>query len=131
MSPTRFPYQGSGQFAPTNQQNKLDPDAMPSVIQVILEDKVKYETNNNVIFTTTIPGTVPPLVTTIMENENQVVEDGGSARPIFMRPTIYQVPITEDNLKTSDIPFGIVMKPFDDLEVEGKIVSKIAGILFV
>ena len=125
VSPNRFPYPSgghAGQFGSANQQNKLDPEAMPSVVQVILEDKSKYETNNNVIFTTAIPATVPPLVTTIMENDNQTVEDGGSARPLFIRPTIYQVPVAEDNLKTSDIPFGIVMKPFDELEVEGKIV---------
>lgn len=91
-------------------------------MQVILEDKNKFDSSNNVLFTTTVPATVPPLVTTIMENDLQVVEDGGTARPNFLRPTIYQVPTTEDQLKTSDIPLGLVIKPFDDQEVEGKIV---------
>ena len=96
---------------------------MPSVVQVILEDKTKFESNSNVLFTTTVPATVPPLVTTIMENDLQVVEDGGTARPNFLRPTIYQVPVTEDHLKTTDIPLGLVIKPFDEQEVDGKIVS--------
>ena len=117
--PTNF----GGQYESTNQQNRLDPEGMPSVVQVILEDKTKFESSNNVLFTTTVPATVPPLVTTIMENDIQVVEDGGSARPNFLRPTIYQLPINEDNLKASDIPFGLVIKPFDDQEVEGKIVT--------
>lgn len=93
------------------------------MVQVILEDKTKFESNSNVLFTTTVPSTVPPLVTTIMENDLQVVEDGGTARPNFLRPTIYQVPVTEDHLKTTDIPLGLAIKPFDEQEVEGKIVS--------
>ncbi|OTF83890.1 transport Sec24C-like protein, partial [Euroglyphus maynei] len=106
---------------PQQAQNKLDPDAMPSVVQVILEDKVKYETNSPVLFTTTIPAAVPPLVTTVLENENQIIQDGGCASPLFVRPTIYQVPISEDIIKTTDIPFGVLIKPFDDQEVDRKI----------
>lgn len=110
-----------GPYQAANQQNRLDPEGMPSVVQVILEDKTKFESNSNVLFTTTVPATVPPLVTTIMENDLQVVEDGGTARPNFLRPTIYQVPVTEDHLKTTDIPLGLVIKPFDEQEVDGKI----------
>ncbi|KAF7491575.1 Protein transport protein Sec24D [Sarcoptes scabiei] len=114
---------GSGQFSPMaqQQQNKLDPEAMPSVVQVLNEDKSKFESNNNVLFCTSIPAAIPPQVTTILDNENQIIQDGGSASPIFLRPTIYQVPVNEDNLKISDIPFGTVIKPFDDQEVERKI----------
>ena len=121
-SSTPGPSNFGGQFQGGNQQNRLDPEGMPSVVQVILEDKTKFESNNNVLFTTAVPVSVPPLVTTVMENDIQVVEDGGCARPNFLRPTIYQVPVTEDSLKTSDIPLGLVIKPFDDQEVEGKIV---------
>lgn len=117
MSPNTSPFNQQPQQA----QNKLDPDAMPSVVQVILEDKVKYETNSPVLFTTTVPASVPPLVTTIMENENQIIQDGGCASPLFMRPTIYQVPISDDIIKTTDIPFGVLIKPFDDQEVDRKI----------
>lgn len=106
------------------QQNKLDPEAMPSAVQVILEDKGKHElSSNNILFTTYIPATVPPLVTTIMENDEQVIQDGGTARPTFLRPTIYQVPVTEETLKTCDIPLAMMVKPFDDQEVDGRIVS--------
>ena len=37
-----------------------------------------------------------------------------------MRSTIYQVPTTRDILDTSGIEFAVVMKPFDDGEVEGR-----------
>lgn len=114
---------GGGYGGPAPQQQKLDPEAMPSVVQVILEDKAKYESNNNILFMTTIPASVPPLITTINQYENQIIQDCGCASPNFVRPTLYQLPVTEDNLKTSDIPFGIVIKPFDDQEVDRKIVN--------
>ncbi|KAH9526477.1 Protein transport protein Sec24C [Dermatophagoides farinae] len=117
MNPSQSPFNQQPQQA----QNKLDPDAMPSVVQVILEDKTKYETNSPVLFTTAIPASVPPLVTTVMENGNQIIQDGGCASPLFVRPTIYQVPISEDIIKTTDIPFGMLIKPFDEQEVDRKI----------
>ena len=101
----------------------VDPEGMPSVVEVCSGDKTKWETQSNVLFTTSVPAVVPPLVTTISENDSQLIQDGGSARPYFLRPSIYQVPTSEDILKQVDIPFGMIIKPFDELEVEGKIVS--------
>jgi protein transport protein SEC24 len=113
---------GSNQLNAQQTQQRLDPEAMPSVVQVIEEDKSKYDNNDNVLFTTSIPASVPPLVTTIAQNEYSVTNDGGCARPNHLRSTLYQVPVSEDTLKTTNIPLAIVVQPFDDSEVEGKIV---------
>ena len=104
-------------------QQRLDPDHMPSVVQVIEEDKLKYEKHDDVLFTTSIPASVPPLVTTIYNYNNLLINDGGCARPNFLRSTLYQIPINEDTLKTTQIPLGIIVQPFDESEVERKIVK--------
>lgn len=109
-------YYGGGQQM-QQQPQRLDPDAMPSVVQVIQDDMEKHSRPDNVIFATTIPANVPPLVTTI--KPESVVHDGGSARPQHVTCTMYQVPVTEDLLKASSIPLGIVVKPFDESEVDG------------
>lgn len=103
---------------------------MPSAVQVILEDRSKYESNSNILFTTSVPATVPPLVTTVLENASRTIEDGGCARPNFLRPTIYQVPVSEDNLKTSDIPLSMVVNPFDADELEGRVVCLLECFFF-
>lgn len=122
--PTGPPQPGFTQPGYSQQsQQRLDLEAMPSVVQVIDEDKAKYENNDNVLFTTSIPCSVPPLVTTFGEYENSITNDGGCARPQHIRSTIYQVPINEDTLKITNIPLAVVVQPFDDSEVDGKNVS--------
>lgn len=110
------------QMQPQQQQQRLDPDAMPSVVQVIDDDKQKFNTANNIIFQTTIPAAVPPLVTTVGIDGKDAITDGGCARPNHVRSTVYQVPVSEDILKMTSIPLGIVVKPFDEDEVEGHMV---------
>lgn len=112
---------GMHQPQPQQQPQRLDPDAMPSVVQVIEDDRSKFASSDEVIYATCIPASIPPLVTTI--GANSIVQDGGCARPQHIRSTVYQVPSTEDVLKTTSIPLGIVVKPFDESEVEGKMVS--------
>ena len=89
---------------------------MPSVVQVITDDQDKFISGDNVIFATTIPAEVPPLVTTIKPSET-IVQDGGCARPQHLRSTIYSVPSTEETLKQTGVPFGIVINPFDESEL--------------
>ncbi|RWS05118.1 transport Sec24C-like protein [Dinothrombium tinctorium] len=106
---------------PVQQQQRLDPDAMPSVVQVIEDDKAKFACEGNLIYATTIPASVPPMVTTLAGSENVTVEDHGCARPNHIRSTIYQVPITEDILKMTCVPLNIVVKPFDEDEIDGNL----------
>lgn len=90
-------------------QKKLDPDQMPSPIQVIEDDK----RNRSGIFTTAVKGTVPPLVTTQF-----ITQDQGNCNPAFLRSTMYNVPYTSDMLKNSHIPFALTISPFAKLQDE-------------
>lgn len=119
-------YGFSGQQPPPHQpQQRLDPDAMPSVVQVIQDDQEKHTRPDNVIFATSIPAVVPPLLTSI--KPESIIHDGGSARPQHLTCTMYQVPVSEDVLKASAIPLGIVIKPFDESEVDGTMTVPITG----
>uniref|UniRef100_A0AAQ5X7G0 SEC24 homolog C, COPII coat complex component n=1 Tax=Amphiprion ocellaris TaxID=80972 RepID=A0AAQ5X7G0_AMPOC len=81
---------------------RLDPDAIPSPIQVIEDDKAK----STEPFTTGVRGQAPPLVTT-----NFQVKDQGNASPRFVRCTAYNMPCTADMAKQSQVPLAAVVKP--------------------
>ncbi|XP_033744553.1 protein transport protein Sec24C-like isoform X2 [Pecten maximus] len=87
---------------------KLDPDQMPSPIQVIEDD----EANKGGMFSTLERGVAPPLVTTQF-----TVQDQGNCNPRFMRSTTYTIPCTADLLKTSHIPLALTISPFAKLNV--------------
>ncbi|XP_054898883.1 protein transport protein Sec24C isoform X2 [Poeciliopsis prolifica] len=108
------PYPGQPNYgapapAPTaapGPQKRLDPDAIPSPIQVIEDDKAK----TNEPFTTGVRGQAPPLVTT-----NFQVKDQGNASPRFIRCTAYNMPCTSDMAKQSQVPLAAVIKPLATL----------------
>uniref|UniRef100_A0A8C5HFV4 SEC24 homolog C, COPII coat complex component n=1 Tax=Gouania willdenowi TaxID=441366 RepID=A0A8C5HFV4_GOUWI len=87
-------------------QKRLDPDAIPSPIQVIEDDKAKV----NEPFTTGVRGQAPPLVTTSFQ-----VKDQGNASPRFVRCTAYNMPCTSDMAKQSQVPLAAVIKPLATL----------------
>ncbi|KAM8881843.1 protein transport protein Sec24D isoform 1-T1 [Synchiropus picturatus] len=88
-------------------QKKLDPDCIPSIIQVIEDDKTKQEGQ---VFITNVRGQVPPLVTT-----DFTVQDQGNASPRFMRCTTYSIPCTTDLAKQCQVPLASIIKPFANL----------------
>ncbi|XP_030017999.1 protein transport protein Sec24D isoform X2 [Sphaeramia orbicularis] len=88
-------------------QKKLDPDSIPSITQVIEDDKVKQ---GGQVFTTNIRGQVPPLVTT-----DFTVQDQGNASPRFIRCTTYSLPCTADLAKQCQVPLAAIIKPFANL----------------
>lgn len=90
-----------GQY-PQQQARRLDPDHMPSPIQVMQEDQ-KAKSG---LFHTNQKGQVPPLVTTQF-----TVVDQGNASPRFIRSTMYTVPVTIDMMKQTAVPFGLVISP--------------------
>ncbi|XP_012263622.2 protein transport protein Sec24C [Athalia rosae] len=112
----RSPYQGAvpppagpGGFQPgmqpgaqPQQQRRLDPDHMPSPIQVMLDD----QQSKGGPFVTNQKGLVPPLVTT-----NFTTQDQGHASPRFIRSTMYTIPTTTDILKQTSVPFGLIISP--------------------
>lgn len=101
---------------------QLNPDSIPSVIQVIQDDKDKFY-NAEMTYYTSVPSDSPPNETTINDvnlNNGRTLKviDRGCSRPNHMRSSIYHVPVNEDMLKNTSIPFNIVIKPFDEFEIE-------------
>uniref|UniRef100_A0A672J719 SEC24 homolog D, COPII coat complex component n=1 Tax=Salarias fasciatus TaxID=181472 RepID=A0A672J719_SALFA len=88
-------------------QKKLDPDSIPSPIQVIQDDQVKQ---GGQVFSTNIRGQVPPLVTT-----DFTAQDQGNASPRFIRCTTYSLPCTADLAKQCQVPLASIIKPFASL----------------
>ncbi|XP_077156567.1 protein transport protein Sec24D [Paroedura picta] len=86
------------------QQKKLDPDSIPSPIQVIENDKVS---RGGQVYATNIRGQVPPLVTT-----DCVIQDQGHASPCYIRCTAYCFPSSADMAKQAQIPLAAIIKPF-------------------
>ncbi|XP_046753810.1 protein transport protein Sec24C [Diprion similis] len=111
----RSPYQGGvppgapGGFQPgmqpgmqPQQARRLDPDQMPSPIQVIQDD----QHTKGGVFVTNQKGLVPPLVTTKFTTQDQ-----GHASPRFIRSTMYTIPTTTDIMKQTSVPFGLIISP--------------------
>lgn len=85
------------------QQRKLDPEQMPSPVQVIQDDRK----NNAGPFGTSKLGQLPPLVTTDVE-----VQDEGNAAPNYIRSTVYNVPCSPDITKQTQVPLALAITPF-------------------
>ncbi|OPJ75774.1 protein transport protein Sec24D [Patagioenas fasciata monilis] len=85
-------------------QKKLDPDSIPSPIQVIENDKAS---RGGQIYATNIRGQVPPLVTT-----DCMIQDQGHASPRYIRCTTYCFPSSSDMAKQARIPLAAVIQPF-------------------
>ncbi|XP_051821787.1 protein transport protein Sec24D isoform X1 [Antechinus flavipes] len=103
-SPVGFPG-GPAQLAgPTQPPKKLDPDSIPSPIQVIENDR---STRSAQVYATNIRGQVPPLVTT-----DCMIQDQGNASPRYIRCTTYCFPSTSDMAKQSQLPLAAIIKPF-------------------
>ncbi|XP_052587048.1 protein transport protein Sec24D isoform X5 [Peromyscus californicus insignis] len=100
---------GPAQMAgpPPQVQRKLDPDSIPSPIQVIENDRA---TRGGQVYTTNTRGQVPPLVTT-----DCVIQDQGHSSPRYIRCTTYCFPCTSDMAKQAQIPLAAVIKPFADI----------------
>uniref|UniRef100_A0A1I7T524 Protein transport protein Sec24C n=1 Tax=Caenorhabditis tropicalis TaxID=1561998 RepID=A0A1I7T524_9PELO len=88
---------------PQQRQQRLDPNMMPSAVQVIDDDSARAG-----IFPTGYPhAELPPLVSTF-----SFAQDQGNCNPKFMRSTLYTAPQTSDMLKASQIPLAVVISPF-------------------
>ncbi|GAB6028512.1 hypothetical protein CHUAL_002663 [Chamberlinius hualienensis] len=100
-------HQGPGVPQPQQQQRRLDPEMMPSPIQVMEDDR----RNRTGEFCTNIRGQVPPLVTTKF-----ITQDQGNCSPRFIRSTMYTIPCNPDMLKQTYLPFVLSISPFARLE---------------
>ncbi|XP_022800862.1 protein transport protein Sec24C-like isoform X2 [Stylophora pistillata] len=108
MPPTGPGQHGMGHPTPMNapmqQQRRIDPDQMPSPIQVMKDDNDTFKDSP---YLTSTRGRTPPLVTS-----NFVVQDDGNCSPRFMRSTMYNIPCNKDLLQASSIPLATVITPF-------------------
>ncbi|XP_078660547.1 protein transport protein Sec24C-like isoform X4 [Branchiostoma floridae x Branchiostoma belcheri] len=100
-------YQGQPVAQPP-QQRRLDPDQIPSPIQVIEDDRTSRGGQQ---FATNTRGLMPPLVTT-----DFLTIDQGNCNPAFMRATMYNIPCTADMYKQCSVPMSLVIKPFAQLK---------------
>ncbi|XP_068254987.1 protein transport protein Sec24C isoform X2 [Nyctibius grandis] len=98
------------QPGPPPPPKRLDPDSIPSPIQVIEDDRSNRGAEP---FVTGVRGQVPPLVTT-----NFLVKDQGNASPRYIRCTSYNIPCTSDMAKQSQVPLAAVIKPLATLPPE-------------
>uniref|UniRef100_A0A914IBI6 Uncharacterized protein n=1 Tax=Globodera rostochiensis TaxID=31243 RepID=A0A914IBI6_GLORO len=115
--PGGFPQQQPGAFSsmpggfptgpPQPQRQRLDPDMMPSLVQVADDD----QNTRSGLFPTGFPhAESPPLVSTEI-----IAQDQGNANPKFMRSTLYAVPQTNDMTKATQLPLSLAICPFAKL----------------
>ncbi|NWU63887.1 SC24D protein, partial [Pterocles burchelli] len=108
MAGSQLSYPGAFPGGPAQlvgpQQKKLDPDSIPSPIQVIENDKAA---RGGQIYATNTRGQVPPLVTT-----DCIIQDQGHASPRYIRCTTYCFPSSSDMAKQARIPLAAVIQPF-------------------
>ncbi|GBP12210.1 Protein transport protein Sec24C [Eumeta japonica] len=91
-----------GYQQPQQAMKRLDPDQMPTPIQVMSDD----QQSRGGIFVTNERGLVPPLVTT-----DFIVDDKGNASPRYIRSSMYNVPVSADMLKQTSMPLCLVISP--------------------
>uniref|UniRef100_A0A8D2JJY2 SEC24 homolog D, COPII coat complex component n=1 Tax=Sciurus vulgaris TaxID=55149 RepID=A0A8D2JJY2_SCIVU len=95
---------GPARMAGPQPPKQLDPDAVPSPIQVIESDRAA---RGGQVYVTNTRGQVPPLVTT-----DCVVQDQGHASPRYIRCTTYCFPSSSDLAKQAQVPLAAVLQPF-------------------
>ncbi|CDW57090.1 protein transport protein Sec24C [Trichuris trichiura] len=91
-------------------QKRLDPNMMPSLIQVVEDDR---KARGGLFQTGFDHAEQPPLCTTEF-----FAEDQGNCNPKFVRATLYNAPISNDFLKQSALPFGLSITPMANLSAE-------------
>ncbi|KAM9030407.1 protein transport protein Sec24D isoform 1-T2 [Ara ararauna] len=108
MAGSQLSYPGAFYGGPAQllgpQPKKLDPDSIPSPIQVIENDK---SSRGGQMYATNTRGQVPPLVTT-----DCIIHDQGHASPRYIRCTTYCFPSSSDMAKQARIPLAAVIQPF-------------------
>ncbi|XP_067295337.1 protein transport protein Sec24C [Pseudorasbora parva] len=87
----------------TESRYGLDPQLLPSVVQVIKEDKIQWEGK---VFVSESKSSVPPLSST-----QCTLEDRGNATPNFIRCTSYSFPVEAQSAQKSHLPLGAIVCP--------------------
>jgi protein transport protein SEC24 len=103
---TNQPQPGNQFQQPGEAKPRIDPDQIPSPVKEHEKDQELYAT---AAFGTASRG-LPPYSSTRYRGI-----DEGNSNPRFIRSTLYNIPITEEILKSSHIPFGLIIQPLADL----------------
>ncbi|CAG5086922.1 Oidioi.mRNA.OKI2018_I69.PAR.g11404.t1.cds [Oikopleura dioica] len=97
--PGMGPGAGMGGY-PQQQRQKLDPDSIPSPIEVMQNDQAIFDDQTY----TTDKGAVPPACTTKIKRG---IQDAGSCSPRYVRSSLYSLPATSEMAKQTQIPMTL------------------------
>ncbi|KAJ1930728.1 COPII coat Sec23p-Sfb3p heterodimer component [Tieghemiomyces parasiticus] len=100
-----------GPAAPSYEQAKprIDPDQIPSPVQVHERDQALY---SDTPYVTSLKTNVPLAATQFR------AIDEGNANPRFARMTMYNIPQTEQLLRDSNLPLGMMIQPLAPLRYD-------------
>lgn len=84
---------------------RIDPNQIPSPVQIQVKDMAKYETPDAYYGTCDLQEPMP-LASTHFRSLDQ-----GNCNPHFMRSTLQTVPATADLTRDTGLPFGLVLQP--------------------
>ncbi|GAA5990972.1 hypothetical protein JCM10908_000105 [Rhodotorula pacifica] len=99
----------AGQRIPGKQRIRIDPDHIPSPVNVQEADQQLYRVEPYL----TCSRTPAPLAST-----DYVAVDQGNCNPRFLRMTTYSLPAADDLAIASQLPLGMVVQPFAALRPE-------------
>ncbi|KAJ1934146.1 COPII coat Sec23p-Sfb3p heterodimer component, partial [Linderina macrospora] len=85
---------------------RIDPNQMPTPSAVHMHDQGLH---NEQPYSTALKTNVP------LASTNFTAIDEGNSNPRFMRMTMYNVPHTEELLKASHLPLGMIVQPLAEL----------------
>merc|ERR550519_200442 len=97
--PGNYP-RGPGAYPSQNQPKKLDPDSIPSPLDVMRADQEMFNQTPFVNY----KGAVPPACTTTIK---QRTPDCGNCSPRYCRASLYSLPSTSEMAKQSQIPMTL------------------------
>ncbi|KAG0169868.1 COPII coat Sec23p-Sfb3p heterodimer component [Apophysomyces sp. BC1021] len=98
------------QLSPSVPKSRIDPDQIPSPVQLQMKDQELYLHQQYGTFSQDMSF---PLSTTDFRAVDQ-----GNCNPRFMRCTLREVPQAHDLVRDAELPFGIVVQPLAALPAE-------------
>ncbi|CEP19247.1 hypothetical protein [Parasitella parasitica] len=91
---------------------RIDPDQIPSPVQIQLMDMAKYEVPNYYYGTCDTQEALP------LANTDFRTLDQGNCNPRFMRCTLQTIPGASDLIRDTGLPFGLVLQPLAKLHAD-------------
>lgn len=89
-----------------NAKPRIDPNQIPSPVQIQLKDEATYSQPDYYYGTCNMSETLP------LASTNFKTLDQGNCNPRFMRSTLQSIPQTHDLVNDTSLPFGLILQPF-------------------